>query len=226
VLGNGPSLDKIDISEVQLLKPDIFVCNSYYLSNVSKLLRPTYYCLSDPAFFFDNGGVSHSINDCLTYIEESGCTLLLSHFYRKQEIPVNNQFVYFNDRELSTLSRGINPCHPRGYASQTVMKSLAVALYLGYDKIFILGIDNSECKSLVGDANNNLWVRSNIHYATSNEKLLDYQVLTPSGADAAFAQYAGWFADFKKFSRPNVFNLDENSLIDAFPKVNSMISHT
>lgn len=222
VLGNGPSLNKIDTSEVLLLKPDIFVSNGYYLNSVSKLLSPSYYCLSDPAFFFDNGGVSHSINNTFNYIEESGCTLLISHLYRKQKIHVKNPVIYFNDRELSTLSRGINPCRPRGYASQTVMKSLAVAIFLGYEKIFILGIDNSECRSLIGDSSNKLWVKADKHYAASTEKLLDYEIFTPSGADAVFAQYAAWFADFKKFSHAKVFNLDLDSLIDAFPKVKNM----
>jgi hypothetical protein len=102
------------------------------------------------------------------------------------------------------------------------MKSLAVAIYLGYDKIFILGIDNSECRSLVGNSKNELWVRTENHYASSTEKSLDYEIFTPSGADAAFAQYATWFADFKKFSHAKVFNLDEDSIVDAFPKVKSM----
>jgi hypothetical protein len=99
------------------------------------------------------------------------------------------------------------------------MKALAVAIHLGYDKIYLLGVDNSECKSLFGDSDNKLWVRTDSYYAASDSGRYDFQVFTPSGADAAFAQYATWFSDFKKFSKGNVFNLDNESIIDAFPKV-------
>jgi hypothetical protein len=131
---------------------------------------------------------------------------------------VENDVVYFNDLELASLSKNINPCRPRGYSSQTVMKALAISIFMGYDKIYLLGVDNSECKSLFGDSRNNLWVRTDNYYASSSLKSFDYQVFTPSGADGAFAQYATWFSDFKKFAKGNVFNLDLDSLVDAFPK--------
>jgi hypothetical protein len=72
---------------------------------------------------------------------------------------------------------------------------------------------------LFGDSDNKLWVRTDSYYAASDSARYDYQVFTPSGADAAFGQYATWFSDFKKFSNGNVFNLDKESIVDAFPKV-------
>ena len=219
VLGNGPSLNKLEIDDYHLFKPDVFVTNGYYATQIARLIKPTFYCLSDPASFFDNGGAPQSISDTLNYVSEAQATLLISHFYRKQKLPPNRRVLYFNDREISTFSHNINPCRPRGYSSQTVMKALAIAIYMGYDKIYLLGVDNSECKSLFGDSNNKLWVRTNTYYATSNLKDFNFPVETHSGADAAFAQYATWFSDFKKFATGNVFNLDIESLVDAFPKV-------
>ena len=219
VLGNGPSLNQLDVEDVLRFRPDVFVTNGYYATNAARSVKPTFYCLSDTASFFDNGGAPQSISDTLSYISNSGSTLLISHYYRKQKLSIANQVIYFNDRELSTFSNNIDPCRPRGYSSQTVMKALAVAIYMGYDKIYLLGVDNSECKSLFGDSNNKLWVRTNTYYATSVLKDFNFPVETHSGADAAFAQYATWFSDFKKFAKGNVFNLDIESIVDAFPKV-------
>jgi hypothetical protein len=219
VLGNGPSLAKLNIADITRSKPDIFVVNGFYATKAAHLLKPTYYCLSDPASFFDNGGIPQSISDTFKYVKNAQSTLLISHFYRRVKFPLRNKVIFFNDREFSSFSRNINPCRPRGYSSQTVMKALAVAVYMGYERIYVLGIDNTECKSLFGDADNNLLVRTNSYYADSDLEHSNLKVLTPSGADAAFAQYATWFSDFKKFSNGCIFNLDSESIVDAFPKV-------
>jgi hypothetical protein len=135
------------------------------------------------------------------------------------KIPLKNRVVYFNDLDASVFTKNIDPCKPRGYASQTIMKALSVAIYLGYDKIYLLGVDNTEHRALYGNQANEIWARTDIYYGTDENLRFDYRITTQSGITSAFHQYATWFADFKKFNVGNVYNLDENSLVDAFPKI-------
>jgi len=223
ILGNGPSIKKLDLKNVEKMQPDIFVTNAYYSTSLSQLIKPNYYCLSDPAFFFDNGGVAHSISETLKYISDSRCTLLVSHLYRKVSLEIPNEVLFFNDLDLSAFSKNINPCKPRGYASQTLMKALSVAIFLGYDRIYLIGVDNTEHRALFGDKSNNLWARTDLYYGTSIENRLDYQIPQVSGIASTFFQYATWFSDYHKFAVGNVFNLDEVSLVDAFPKVERIV---
>ena len=221
ILGNGPSLQKLNLVDVKKKRPDIFVTNGFYRNHFAQFVEPTFYCFSDPTFFFDTNPVSHSISDTFQYIRKTNCQLLISHFYRKVPLNCDNRIIYFNDREFSVLSRNINPCKPRGYASQTIMKALSVAIYLGYDRIYLLGVDNTEHRALFGDASNGLWARTDVYYGNPHQERFDYQLTAPNGVVGMFLQYTNWFADFKKFAVGNVYNLDLSSLIDVFPKVDS-----
>ena len=49
VLGNGPSLDKLNTNKVKSFVNDVFVVNDFYKLSISNEVQPTYYVLSDPA---------------------------------------------------------------------------------------------------------------------------------------------------------------------------------
>jgi hypothetical protein len=89
---------------------------------------------------------------------------------------------------------------------------------MGYDKIFILGVDNTEFKSLIGDINNKTLLETNNLYVENSLVPMKFVFGSAGGIAGQFLQYANWFGDFKKFPRDRIVNLDTESLIDAFPK--------
>ncbi len=219
VLGNGPSLGKINLENIRAMKPDIFVVNSFNQMAVSNQITPDYYCLSDPdSIIKPNRSVPHDSDSTFEYIAQNKCILILSHFYRKADIPQSIKRVYFNDKEFTLIGRNLNPCFPRGYSSLTILKAISVALYMGYDKVFILGVDNTEFKSLVGDIDNNTLLETNNLYVDNSLVPMKFIFGSAGGIAGQFLQYANWFGDFRKFPRERIVNLDTESLIDAFPK--------
>ena len=219
VLGNGPSLGKIDLANIREMKPDIFVVNSFNQMAISNEITPDYYCLSDPdSFIKPERSVPHNSDSTFEYILQNKCTLIMSHFYRKSDIPDSIKRLYFNDKEFTLFGSNLNPCFPRGYSSLTILKTIAVALYLGYDKIYILGVDNTQFKSLVGNVDNRTFLETNDLYGENSLVHMKYIFGSAGGIAGQFLQYANWFGDFKKFPKEKIFNLDMESLIDAFPK--------
>ena len=220
VLGNGPSLSKLNLDDIATFSPDIFVVNDFYLKPIAKKLSPNFYCLSDPdSLISPNIEMRHSPSATLQYIKDNESIVLLPHFYRNIQIPSSIRKIFFNDREFTIFSKNINPCRPRGYSSLTILKTLSVAIYFGYSKIYLLGVDNSEFKALFGDIDNRLWMRTDRLYEDEGIEKYVYPVYSLDGISGKFQQYAIWFGDFKKFTRANILNLDTESLIDAFPKV-------
>jgi hypothetical protein len=82
-----------------------------------------------------------------------------------------------------------------------------------------LGVDNTEFRSLFSDRDNNLWLRSDTLYGDENVARFNFPVFGPSGIAGKFLQYSNWFNEFHKFPKNRIFNLDPDSLIDAFQKV-------
>jgi hypothetical protein len=219
VLGNGPSLGKINLANIREMKPDVFVVNSFNQMAISNEITPDYYCLSDPdSFIKPERSVPHNSDSTFEYILQTKCTLILSHFYRKSVIPHSINRLYFNDKEFTLFGRNLNPCFPRGYSSLTILKTIAVALYMGYDKIYILGVDNTQFKSLVGAFDNKTLLETNDLYGENSLVHMKYVFGSAGGIAGQFLQYANWFGDFKKFPKEKIINLDMESLIDAFPK--------
>ena len=219
VLGNGPSLNKINIHNVKQHSPDIFAVNDYYMKEIAKELIPSFYCLSDPDTFIQpDRKVLHKNSAMYSYIEKHDCIILKSHLYRKIDLGIQNTTLYFNDREMLSLNRNINPLKIRGYSSLTILKALSVAIFLGYSKIYILGVDNTQHLAITADLENNFSLRSDKLYEDPNQEHINFPLSPPSGIAGKFQQYAYWFADFYKFPRDRIINLDVNSIIDYFPK--------
>ena len=219
VLGNGPSLAKLNSNSVSSGNPDIWVVNDFYKVKQAIDLKVTHYVLSDPAYF---SGLPIEINDRLKpiidYVKVKNATLILPHWAKDflfKKI-VSTQVLYFDDRSLSAWSKNTTPIKPRGYISLTLYKALGFALYLGYKKINILGMDNSEFVNYHSDEENRLLLNSN--HAYQNERdTYDISNEYLDGMASAFSSLAHNFGDLMRFKGP-IVNLDGQSLTTRFPK--------
>lgn len=224
ILGSGPSLNTLKAEIARNFFDDIFVVNNYYLHEVSKILRPDFYCLSDPNYFVsDKTNAIHNDNRLFDFILENNATLLVSHFYRNSRIDKRIKTIFFDDREWRGYRSNISPMRPRSYGSFTLYKALALACFFGYDRIFVLGLDNTEFKSYVGSKDNKIYVDNFSNYAKSEVELRS--TVSPEGFSSGIAgrmqSYALQFSDLFLFNKHKIFNLDPKSLVDAFEKTDS-----
>ena len=94
---------------------------------------------------------------------------------------------------------------------------------MNYDKIYIIGFDNTEFLGYEGDAENRIWLNFGKFYGDDfGEQLTHGKTLLggyPQGLAGRFQSYALAFGDLELFRSDSVFNLDPNSLITTFTKL-------
>lgn len=217
VIGNGPSLKKIDWERVTIDQPEIWVVNHFYRNVIPDKLPVSYYVLSDPDFFnFENSEIKSEV---LIFARSKNCILILPHWAQIFENSIQKyglEALFFDDRELCSWTNNIKPTKPRGYLSLTAYKALAFALFLGYEVTYILGIDNTEFVNYASDDKNRILIRGNHSYEDSAK----YQDLTEhflDGMSSALLSYSHSFGDLHNF-KGNIVNLDKDSLITCFAK--------
>jgi hypothetical protein len=198
--------------------------NSFFQSPAAKKITPDFYCLSDPNYFVeDQTNVTFESDDFLKYLEQTKPHLLVSHFYRRSSKYRKFSVIYFNDREFRWMRRSINPVRPRSYVSLTLYKALAIAIYLGYAEIYVLGMDNNEFAFYDSNSENSVFVNFSKYFADGMSSAVVNAQQKPEGFTSGLAgrlQFFGQiYGDLKKFSKYPVWNLDEKSLVDAFPKL-------
>ena len=96
----------------------------------------------------------------------------------------------------------------------TLYKGLAWALHKGYDKIFIIGMDNTYCRTIFNDENNHLWNLE--EHAGQEDYLVDNSMFCSVASLMEDLFYL--FSDLKSFKRNNIYNIDQYSLTDQFIK--------
>ncbi len=224
VLGNGPSIKAIDWEKLALenLNLDVFVVNWFVLS--ANTFIPDYVVLSDPAMH--PASKSDERNSLLwKRLEELQSAILvvpLSWFrVLRHDSRFNQRIIYFVDSSLEGWWKGISPLLPRGYASLTAYKALAVANYLGYRRISILGIDNTMFYGLHVSPSNQILLKDHHFYSSDIDN--DLSKFFPNGVADYFYDLSLCFMYLKScFSKLNhVVNLDERSLVDTFTKSKS-----
>ena len=220
VLGNGPSLNKLDFNKIKDEKLDIWVVNSFHQATCAEKLRITHYVLSDRAHFENE----YRYLPILEFVrKQEGLILIFPHWvlFDFPEHPfLEFDHLIFDDRQLAAWTQNTSPTKPRGYIGLTLYKSLAFANFLEYKEILVLGIDNTEFMGYGSNVNNDFLYKGN-HAFQDVRSGRDLSSTMIDGPPGAFIDVAHALGDLYKF-KGNIINLDPNSLTTAFPKV---ISH-
>ena len=225
VLGNGPSVARLDpeaVVRAQAGGLELIVVNWFPLSSLGSTLVPDILVLSDPTMR-PGSDVDPRNRDLWGYIH--------SHERLRLVVPVSwfrvvhrvealaGRVWFFDDASLEGWVSSTSPMRPRGYLSMTAYKALGVALYLGYQDIRILGIDNTMFLGLQVDEYNQIVLKDRHFYG----KARDDQGISwfcPQGVADYFYDLSLCFLHLRRcFGRTDkIINLDPASLVDCFPK--------
>lgn len=216
VLGNGPSLDilkKNDLKKMSIFF-DIFVVNNFVENKLFNSVIPNFVVFSDPGIFKKKSVLNKQKEKKIkSYLIKNKsinifspvliCKNLISLFGEKRVFG-------FIDLDARYLWDNTLPFFPRGYITATVLKAICLAKWIGYEKIFILGVDNTYPRDLFLNKKNNILNLEN--HASSKDYVFDMTGFYQSVSQVMFDFYK-IFKDFEKVNKKKkIFNLDEYSL--------------
>ncbi len=228
VIGGGPSTKQLAIDKVKTEQKagrlDVFVVNAYALTSLASELEPNYYVLSDPAYLPSSKTELKGLRVSLVWDKLKTwkhVRLILPHSWQTECVSIQDQVVvWFDNRELPGWSKSSSPLRPRGYLSATAHTALAVAKYMDYSEIYLIGFDHSVFRQLHVDLNNKLFEGPGHFYESGKSADLALSSFYPNGLADALHAYSLLSLDLRRvFSTKGVINLSPNSFIDVFDKV-------
>lgn len=223
VIGSGPSASRLKRStvvEAQKTGGILVVATNFFLaSDLGKTITPDYLVWSDDIFHPSRSEKNPQAWEGLATRPQ--ITLVTPWTWRRdiERLGIPNPVVYFDDDTLEGWSRNISPLHPRGYQGSTGQKAIAFATHLGARQTLIIGIDLSYFRHFTVDEHNRLF-RNPIHLKGTDTGVAELTPQTLLGlADELYSASNTFRYLHTHFRGKNIINLDQNSLIDAFPKV-------
>lgn len=220
VLGNGPSQGFLDPKKLATFIENgghLFAVNNYHNNVRLSEFSPTYMVFSDPEVLTAQApSYCKERNQALSrYIHSRTEIVICIPFFFKLAEEFKNRIIYFNDSEGSGFLKNINPLFPRGYVSMTLYKALAIACFLDYEKIYVLGMDNTFPHDIFVDYENRVcWIE---RHTGESDRLLDQSCIFMKTEDFMW-DLCLLFYDLKLFRHGPIVNLDPYSLTSTFPK--------
>jgi len=140
VLGNGPSLNKMDFS---ILKDEItFTVNDLFYHKDFDKLNTSFHVFADPFYFNEPVEILNKLflhsNPSGVFMEGSGLAAVIKTELHK-EYPI---FFYANGLEVEDLLfEPIDLCKFLPYFCTVVQSAVMLAVYMGFSEIYLLGCD-------------------------------------------------------------------------------------
>jgi len=220
VFANGPSINKIDFKKVNNYNYDIFVVNKFFETEKTKDVNVTYHVFSDPRYFELNHRYYQTFNNSLKKDHQ----IFLPFNYLSKFKSNDPKFFGFCDVENFLSNNVDNIVRPRGYISMTAFKALSIALYMGYEEIYICGFDNNQYLEAKSDINNSLFY-TNLHFYKKevNDPDNRQDVKKDWSSNNGYLMYTEHFLfthldKFAQTKKSIIKNLDPESLCISFSK--------
>ena len=221
VIANGHSASLLNISgviEARSKGLDVYAMNSFLLSDLSKLLTPTHYVLSDPQHHpSHSGALSQNLWAALDAHPE--IQLVAPHDWYPTLKERRPSSMYFNNCGLQGWTTSTSPLKAMGYIYLTAYKALAFALHLGYMRVSIIGFDNSGYLNFSVDERNEIYYGGDTHFYSRDSPAQNFTGMYPQGMADCLFDYALCLLDLERcFKLAPIVNLDLSSRTSAFPK--------
>jgi len=223
VIASGPSAESVNAKAVAAAQDSrelvVIATNHFLASPLASTITPDFLVWSDDGF---HPHQRHTNSERWDLLKRNPEVVLVTPWTWKralEQVGLSNEKVFFDDDSLETWSKNISPLKPRGYQGTTGAKALALAVHLQPQRTEVIGLDLSYIKSFSGSAENTI-TRHPTHLKgtdSGQQVLTDYTLI--GMADLLYSTANHFRALHTHFSGRNIWNLDPESLVDAFPKV-------
>lgn len=220
LVANGPSQDFLDRGVLERFIADghdLFLLNYFSENTKYAGLERFHYVTSDPLSLVDE---PHRKVLAPLANSEGLFFCPFSEEKRWNEIVPGRQVVAFCDTQARVrfFSRRprISPIEPRTYGSWTALKALSIAHWMGFDVIYLIGLDNTYPREIFSDSMNSLLT---LERHGGNHMYLADRTKSFSGVSDYLFEIYRLFRDLEEFSGIPVVNLDPYSLTTVFPKL-------
>jgi hypothetical protein len=224
IVANGPSCNLINWAEVKTYQKtrnlDIFCLNESILIDPTLDIKPNYLLLSDPKDHVEHPQSSGTI---WAFVRQNPSTSLITpldwHSPKLISACAQDACLHFVDTGQNYFSNSLNPLFIRTYPPMSVFKLLSVVKFMGYSKIFVIGLDISFFKSVHVTQNGRI-IQESTHYKAGYHEPEDMSHHFPNGIGDYFHFIAQNFLTLRKyFDDQRFINLDRDSLNDTFEKI-------
>lgn len=220
VVANGPSQDFLERRDLERFigdGHDVFFLNYFSENPKYAGLERFHYVTSDPQSLVDE---PHQ--KVLAPLANSDGLFFcpFSEEKRWKEIVRGRQVVAFCDTQARVRFFSgrpkISPIEPRTYGSWTALKALSIAHWMGFDAIYVIGLDNTYPREIFSDSMNSLLT---VERHGGNQRYVADRTRSFKGLSDYLFEIYRLFRDLEEFSGIPVVNLDPYSLTTVFPKV-------
>ena len=234
IVGNGPSLKNHDLSK--LTDEYVFTVNNMIKTNAFNILRPNFHLFFDPHFFDFFFSPSAENNLAIEKIKKSladNPDMILFSSYRlkskssKVFPDVVSHYMFNNKMYTPHLSKS-SSIHRNTPAFQNViLYAINIALYMGFEKIYILGVDMT---GFLDAYEQDLTEAKVGHfYETSKEdfqKLVRFKEENKLDNEFYLKAFGKTFEQFKMMERKvssknaRLFNASDRGALDVIERIN------
>jgi len=199
---------------------DFFSLGGFLASEASKEIDIDYYLLSDDRTIFPNKydleiNLKNTILKTIEKIMQKRIKLFLPTLTFKKHDFINNEVYYFNNFGDKITGNISDITKYYGYSSISGLKALSICKYLGYDKIYFIGLDNDHWNNLKVNSLNEIF-QINRHFY--DDDMIYRKNIGMDTVSNLLRKSSEVFKGYEKFKEFNIINLDPESLIDCFSK--------
>lgn len=211
ILGTGPSLTTLTSSQLDVLNGEIlFGTNSLYKAEIGAKIFPKYYSLLDNLYWTERSDTFH---DVVRHYKDKPPIFITDH----RAISLANS-ANKSDKNIAIHSSKYPACKMSEQldtnifgAMNVVSYSILAAIYMGFEKIYLLGCDyNAFCS----------FGRGHAYDDTSELKTVDYNLAFYLRFYWITTEFHYLISKLAKSKGIVIENLSAGSLLDAYPRRN------
>jgi hypothetical protein len=224
VLGNGPSISKLDLQRVDNFKKRggmIAVMNDFPLSSLAKEINPNLYFVGDPEYWKEDDSItSKDLKNNIWIALSSLKDVIIFQPNNTETLIPSKETIFFDHRSVAGLLRTSNPTKPWGLPASIAMIAIANCKYLGFSQIYFAGLDSTMYSNFFVNHINELGFDSTRNYFDSEMSSLKQSVFFSKDwpvrnlADVHYAQ-AVFLSELKKLCHDNCINVGSDNTNDA-----------
>ena len=227
IIGNGPSQEMLDYESLELFKNKgnhVYTVNLFTSNDSFPKHCVTHYVTSDYQLFSSTLGEKLASKRDLVF-------RFLDEYKPELFLPIERDYdifhtdwnvTYFEDRHRAAWEGGgWKPDKPRRYWSNTLLKALAIARYIGYKHVYFIGADTSYPQCIRSTPDNDLAIVES-HASIPDSLTQGYPLSTSMSKYMALLSY--WFWSYGYICDSRFINLDPLSLVDSATKVDSTMT--